>query len=88
MGDKMNKDKQCEYCEAKESPDAKAGEWQFECKCYVYLKVGILPDLYKRAKKIKFTDGQLACFTDPKSLEMTCDRIELQAANMANRRAE
>lgn len=54
----------------------------------VAIKKVIPADLYERAKKIKFTDGQLACFTEPKSLETTCDRIELQAMNMANRRAE
>jgi len=27
-------EKQCEYCGAKKSPDAKQGEWQFDCNCF------------------------------------------------------
>lgn len=39
---------------------------------------GLPTELIERAKKIGFTKEQIAAYTDPKALEMACDRIKPQ----------
>lgn len=36
------------------------------------------PELIERAKKVGFTDEQIASYTDPEALEMACNRIKPQ----------
>ena len=70
----------CPHCGADEVSELTEGYWPYACGCSSL--AAHLPrfpvQLVDRAKKIGFSDEQIATYTDPEKLEMACDRLKPQ----------